>query len=69
MNFITVFPPPLFFLLGRPLFESCHNEISKVLNKKIHETAKIKDLDFYAFSYYYELAVDAGLIGNLAIRQ
>ncbi|XP_063157930.1 ectonucleoside triphosphate diphosphohydrolase 6 isoform X2 [Candoia aspera] len=47
---------------GRPLFESCHNEISKVLSKKIHETARIKDLDFYAFSYYYDLAVDAGLI-------
>ncbi|XP_058021008.1 ectonucleoside triphosphate diphosphohydrolase 6 isoform X2 [Ahaetulla prasina] len=47
---------------GGPLFESCHNEILKVLNKKIHGTARIKDLDFYAFSYYYELAVDAGLI-------
>uniref|UniRef100_A0A8C5RYI3 nucleoside diphosphate phosphatase n=1 Tax=Laticauda laticaudata TaxID=8630 RepID=A0A8C5RYI3_LATLA len=52
---------------GRPLYESCHNEISKVLNKKIHETARIKDLNFYAFSYYYELAVDAGLIGNLIL--
>ncbi|XP_070590781.1 ectonucleoside triphosphate diphosphohydrolase 6 isoform X2 [Erythrolamprus reginae] len=47
---------------GRPLFESCHNEISKVLNKKIPEKTRIKDLDFYAFSYYYDLAVDAGLI-------
>uniref|UniRef100_A0A8C6X0L9 Ectonucleoside triphosphate diphosphohydrolase 6 n=1 Tax=Naja naja TaxID=35670 RepID=A0A8C6X0L9_NAJNA len=59
---------------GRPLFESCHNEISKVLNKKIHEAARIKDLNFYAFSYYYELAVDAGLIdkkkgGILPVRK
>ncbi|XP_039176807.1 ectonucleoside triphosphate diphosphohydrolase 6 isoform X3 [Crotalus tigris] len=59
---------------GRPLFESCHNEISKVLNKKIHEIVRIKDLDFYAFSYYYELAVDAGLIdkkkgGILPVRK
>ncbi|XP_032072390.1 ectonucleoside triphosphate diphosphohydrolase 6 isoform X1 [Thamnophis elegans] len=59
---------------GRALFESCHNEISKVLNKNIHETARIKDLDFYAFSYYYELAVDAGLIdkkkgGILPVRK
>ncbi|XP_007436467.1 ectonucleoside triphosphate diphosphohydrolase 6 isoform X1 [Python bivittatus] len=58
---------------GRSLFESCHNEISKVLNKKIHETASMRDLDFYAFSYYYDLAVDAGLIdkeegGILSVR-
>nr|XP_020650438.1 ectonucleoside triphosphate diphosphohydrolase 6 [Pogona vitticeps] len=55
-----------------PLFESCSDEIAKLLSKKVHETDEVKDLDFYAFSYYYDLAVDAGLIdgekgGTLAV--
>uniref|UniRef100_A0ABM5FFU5 Ectonucleoside triphosphate diphosphohydrolase 6 n=1 Tax=Pogona vitticeps TaxID=103695 RepID=A0ABM5FFU5_9SAUR len=55
-----------------PLFESCSDEIAKLLSKKVHKTDEVKDLDFYAFSYYYDLAVDAGLIdgekgGTLAV--
>ncbi|XP_042332261.1 ectonucleoside triphosphate diphosphohydrolase 6-like isoform X2 [Sceloporus undulatus] len=47
---------------GKSLFESCSDEIAKLLNQKIHKTDEVKDLDFYAFSYYYDLAADAGLI-------
>ncbi|XP_033000940.1 ectonucleoside triphosphate diphosphohydrolase 6 [Lacerta agilis] len=49
---------------GKPLFESCSNEIAKLISTKVHRTDEVKDLDFYAFSYYYDLAVDAGLIDN-----
>ncbi|XP_028580840.2 ectonucleoside triphosphate diphosphohydrolase 6 isoform X1 [Podarcis muralis] len=49
---------------GKPLFESCSDEIAKLISTKVHRTDEVKDLDFYAFSYYYDLAVDAGLIDN-----
>ncbi|KAF7252421.1 Ectonucleoside triphosphate diphosphohydrolase 6 [Varanus komodoensis] len=49
---------------GKPLFEACFEEIAKILAKKVHRTEEVKDIDFYAFSYYYDLAVDAGLIDN-----
>ncbi|KAH0622838.1 hypothetical protein JD844_025558 [Phrynosoma platyrhinos] len=57
---------------GKSLFESCSDEIAKLFTQKIHKTDEVKDLDFYAFSYYYDLAVDAGLIddekgGTLAV--
>ncbi|CAI5771270.1 ectonucleoside triphosphate diphosphohydrolase 6 [Podarcis lilfordi] len=51
---------------GKPLFESCSDEIAKLISTKVHRTDEVKDLDFYAFSYYYDLAVDAGLIGKIA---
>ncbi|KAJ7341246.1 hypothetical protein JRQ81_005127 [Phrynocephalus forsythii] len=56
----------------KPLFESCSDVIAKLLSKKVYKTEEVKELDFYAFSYYYDLAVDAGLIdvekgGTLAV--
>ncbi|XP_062979971.1 ectonucleoside triphosphate diphosphohydrolase 6 isoform X3 [Elgaria multicarinata webbii] len=57
---------------GKPLFQSCFDKIAKLLAKKVHRTKEVKDIDFYAFSYYYDLAVDASLIdkekgGTLAV--
>ncbi|XP_042304939.1 ectonucleoside triphosphate diphosphohydrolase 6-like [Sceloporus undulatus] len=57
----------------KSLFESCSDEIAKLLNQKIHKTDEVKDLDFYAFAYYYYLAVDVDLIdsekgGTLAVN-
>ncbi|XP_061481607.1 ectonucleoside triphosphate diphosphohydrolase 6 [Rhineura floridana] len=49
---------------GKSLFESCSEEVAKLISRKVHRTDEVKDLDFYAFSYYYDLAVDAGLIDN-----
>ncbi|XP_053099561.1 ectonucleoside triphosphate diphosphohydrolase 6 isoform X2 [Hemicordylus capensis] len=47
---------------GPSLYDSCFNEVAKMLNNKVHKTVEVKDLEFYAFSYYYDLAVDIGLI-------
>lgn len=47
---------------GEPLYESCSNEVAKVLYKKVHKAEEVKDLDFYTFSYYYDRAADVGLI-------
>uniref|UniRef100_H3APR0 nucleoside diphosphate phosphatase n=1 Tax=Latimeria chalumnae TaxID=7897 RepID=H3APR0_LATCH len=47
---------------GEPLYESCYNKVEKMLYKKVHKAEEVKDLDFYAFSYYYDRAVDVGLI-------
>ncbi|XP_012583845.1 PREDICTED: ectonucleoside triphosphate diphosphohydrolase 6 isoform X2 [Condylura cristata] len=44
------------------LHELCANRVSAVLQSKVHRTAEVKDVDFYAFSYYYDLAATVGLI-------
>lgn len=33
-----------------------------MLYKKVHKAEEVKDLDFYAFSYYYDCAAEVGLI-------
>lgn len=53
----------LCILLGEPLYESCSNKVAKMLYKKVHKAEEVKDLDFYAFSYYYDCAAEVGLIG------
>ncbi|EMP36568.1 Glycogen phosphorylase, brain form, partial [Chelonia mydas] len=47
---------------GEHLYESCANKVAKLLYKKVHKTEVVKDLDFYAFSYYYDCAAEVGLI-------
>ncbi|CAM2110777.1 ectonucleoside triphosphate diphosphohydrolase 6 [Lepidochelys kempii] len=47
---------------GEHLYESCANKVAKLLYKKVHKTEAVKDLDFYAFSYYYDCAAEVGLI-------
>ncbi|NXC18913.1 ENTP6 diphosphohydrolase, partial [Corythaeola cristata] len=51
---------------GEPLYESCSNKVAKMLYKKVHKAEEVKDLDFYAFSYYYDRAAEVGLIGTFA---
>ncbi|XP_060119738.1 ectonucleoside triphosphate diphosphohydrolase 6-like [Heteronotia binoei] len=46
----------------KPLYESCLDEVAKIFSQKIHKTLEVKDLEFYAISYYYDLATDLGLI-------
>ncbi|XP_065446933.1 ectonucleoside triphosphate diphosphohydrolase 6 isoform X2 [Chrysemys picta bellii] len=58
---------------GEPLYESCANKVAELLYKKVHKTEVVKDLDFYAFSYYYDTAAEVGLIdkekgGSLTIN-
>lgn len=56
----------LCILSGEPLYESCSNKVAKMLYKKVHKAEEVKDLDFYAFSYYYDRAAEVGLIGRFA---
>lgn len=47
---------------GEPVYESCLTKVEKVLYKKVQKAPETRDVDFYAFSFYYDLAVDLGLI-------
>ncbi|XP_006860820.1 PREDICTED: ectonucleoside triphosphate diphosphohydrolase 6-like [Chrysochloris asiatica] len=40
----------------------CANKVSEILRSKVHRTEEVKYVDFYAFSYYYDLAAQIGLI-------
>ncbi|XP_054443422.1 ectonucleoside triphosphate diphosphohydrolase 6 isoform X2 [Pteronotus mesoamericanus] len=44
------------------LHQLCAHRVSEVLQNKVHSTEEVKDVEFYAFSYYYDLAVNVGLI-------
>ncbi|XP_058540661.1 ectonucleoside triphosphate diphosphohydrolase 6 isoform X2 [Neofelis nebulosa] len=44
------------------LHELCASRVSEILRNKVHRTEEVKDVDFYAFSYYYDLASNVGLI-------
>uniref|UniRef100_A0A2K6G618 nucleoside diphosphate phosphatase n=1 Tax=Propithecus coquereli TaxID=379532 RepID=A0A2K6G618_PROCO len=50
---------------GQPeasLHELCTSRVSEILRNKVHRTEEVKHVDFYAFSYYYDLAASVGLI-------
>uniref|UniRef100_A0A8C6E375 nucleoside diphosphate phosphatase n=1 Tax=Moschus moschiferus TaxID=68415 RepID=A0A8C6E375_MOSMO len=50
---------------GKPagsLYQLCARRVSEILRNKVHRTAEVKDVEFYAFSYYYDLAANVGLI-------
>ncbi|XP_021777011.2 ectonucleoside triphosphate diphosphohydrolase 6 isoform X3 [Papio anubis] len=44
------------------LHELCAARVSEVLRNRVHRTEEVKHVDFYAFSYYYDLAAGVGLI-------
>lgn len=46
------------------LYELCASRVSEVLRNKVHRTEEAQHVDFYAFSYYYDLAASSGLIGE-----
>ncbi|XP_048375531.1 ectonucleoside triphosphate diphosphohydrolase 6 isoform X2 [Sphaerodactylus townsendi] len=47
---------------GKPVYESCLNKVAKILKRKVHKKPEVKDIEFYPFSYYYDLATNFGLI-------
>lgn len=49
---------------GEPVYEACRTKVEKLLYRKVTKAAEAADVDFYAFSYYYDRAVDLGLIGT-----
>ncbi|XP_014651895.1 PREDICTED: ectonucleoside triphosphate diphosphohydrolase 6 isoform X2 [Ceratotherium simum simum] len=44
------------------LHELCASRVSEILRSQVHRTSEVKGVDFYAFSYYYDLAANVGLI-------
>lgn len=50
---------------GTTGYKACYQEVLKVVKGIIHQPLELKDDNvFYAFSYYYDRAVDAGLISE-----
>uniref|UniRef100_A0A3Q4GYY5 nucleoside diphosphate phosphatase n=1 Tax=Neolamprologus brichardi TaxID=32507 RepID=A0A3Q4GYY5_NEOBR len=47
---------------GEPVYEACLNRVEKVLYQKVAKASGVTDMDFYAFSFYYDRAVDIGAI-------
>ncbi|TFK12529.1 alpha-actinin-3 [Platysternon megacephalum] len=47
---------------GETGFEPCYSEVVKVVQGKLHQPDEIRRRSFYAFSYYYDRAVDTDLI-------
>ncbi|KAG9344503.1 hypothetical protein JZ751_011173 [Albula glossodonta] len=59
---------------GEPIYESCYNKVEKALYRKVKKAEEVKEMSFYAFSYYYDRAVDIDVIdektgGVIAVRQ
>ena len=49
---------------GEPVYEACLTKVEKILYRKVTKAPEAADMDFYAFSYYYDRAVDLGVIGR-----
>ncbi|KAL7873714.1 hypothetical protein AOLI_G00127850 [Acnodon oligacanthus] len=47
---------------GEPIYDSCLSKVEKMIYKRVRKAEEVKDMEFYAFSYYYDRAVDLGLI-------
>ncbi|XP_062037718.1 nucleoside diphosphate phosphatase ENTPD5 isoform X2 [Lepus europaeus] len=43
-------------------FEPCYAEVLRVVQGKLHRPEEVQRSSFYAFSYYYDRAVDTGMI-------
>ncbi|KAM5246174.1 ectonucleoside triphosphate diphosphohydrolase 6 isoform 2-T2 [Ctenodactylus gundi] len=44
------------------LQELCPGRVLEVLRNRVHRAEEVRHVDFYAFSYYYDLAASVGLI-------
>lgn len=52
-------------LSGYAGYKLCYQEVLKVVKGIVHQPLEVKGSSvFYAFSYYYDRAVDSGLIGE-----
>ncbi|XP_072480993.1 nucleoside diphosphate phosphatase ENTPD5 isoform X1 [Notamacropus eugenii] len=47
---------------GETGFEACYAEVLRVVQGKLHQPDEIRKSSFYAFSYYYDRAVDTDMI-------
>lgn len=55
---------PLDTFPGDVGFEHCYAEVLRVVQGKLHQPEEVRRSSFYAFSYYYDRAVDTGMIGE-----
>ncbi|KAM9847373.1 ectonucleoside triphosphate diphosphohydrolase 6 isoform 2-T8 [Aulostomus maculatus] len=51
---------------GEPVYEACLTKVEKLLYRKVMKAADAANVDFYAFSFYYDRAVDLGFIDEEA---
>lgn len=51
-------------LTGEMGFEPCYAEVLSVVQGKLHQPDEVRKSSFYAFSYYYDRAVDTDMIGR-----
>ncbi|XP_041866821.1 ectonucleoside triphosphate diphosphohydrolase 6 [Melanotaenia boesemani] len=47
---------------GEPAYKACLTKVEKVLYRKVVKASEAADMDFYAFSFYYDRAADLGFI-------
>ena len=48
-------------------FEPCYAEVLRVVQGKLHQPDEVQKSSFYAFSYYYDRAVDTDMIGKFIL--
>lgn len=65
-HFLTL-PLCTFALAGEVGFEPCYAEVLRVVQGKLHQPDEIHRSSFYAFSYYYDRAVDTDMIGKFTL--
>uniref|UniRef100_A0A8D0KM38 nucleoside diphosphate phosphatase n=1 Tax=Sus scrofa TaxID=9823 RepID=A0A8D0KM38_PIG len=53
---------------GEVGFEPCYAEVLRVVQGKLHQPDEVQRSSFYAFSYYYDRAVDTDMIGNSVLH-
>lgn len=49
---------------GEQIYDACLTKVEKLLYKKVAKVAEAAEMEFYAFSYYYDRAVDLGVINE-----
>ena len=49
---------------GEVGFEPCYADVLRVVQGKLHQPDEVQRGSFYAFSYYYDRAVDTDMIGK-----
>jgi len=50
--------------VGEPVYQACRSKVEQLLLRKVEKAPEAADLDFYAFSYYYDRAVALGALGE-----
>lgn len=58
MCYSTLYSP------GPTGYKSCYREMLKVVKGVIQEADEMEDVRIYAFSYYFDHAAEAGLVGE-----